>query len=310
MKRFLKKMCGLFLLFVGVHVLLICGVPADHNQYLREYNHKVELLERTPSPRLIFMGGSNTAFALDSKTIGDSLHCRVVNFGLHGGIGSRYPVEDALQYVRMGDLVVFQIEYDAFFEETCNKETMPKLMTATGWRNVGQLTMSEWEAVLAGLPMLALSHLKRLLLYPVRHSFDTPQPERGQFSYVASGFNDYGDEVSHWCCNGGAYHPTAKRETRPVRQDFVQWLADVLKAYEEKGARVLMMPPACTSSCLGSSYSDAIGQALASIGYPYQLAPEVMTVPDNLAFNTGYHLNHEGVKLVTARIIGFLNKFW
>ena len=67
--------------------------------------------------------------------------------------------------------------------------------------------------------------------------------------------------------------------------------------------------PACTSSCLGSSYSDAIGLALASIGYPYQLSPEMMTVPDSLAFNTGYHLNRDGVKLVTARMIGFLNKF-
>ncbi len=302
MKRFLMKFSVLLLLFGAVNALLLFAIPADGNQYLQAYNRKLSLLEQTPSPRLVFIGGSNTAFGLDSRMLSSSLGCNVVNFGLHAGIGMRYPAEDALSYVRPGDVVAFQMEYEFFFTELCNKETLPKLMAATGWRGACSLTSAEWEALLSGLPMLSLSNLKRLLLYPLRGSLDTPSAPQGAFRYTADGFNEWGDEVSHWSCAGQPYHNVASGQVRPVSEDFSRWLNDLLLAYEQRGAQVLLLPPCCVESCLSPTDLSAIDGALRDMGRQYAVSPDSLAVPDSLAFDTGFHLSREGVQMVTERL--------
>ena len=307
MKRFLRRFSFLFLLFVTLHLMLLFAIPADHNQYLNAYNHKQRLLNEVPSPRIIFMGGSNTAFGINSRMVEDSLKLPVINHGLHGGIGLRFPMTEALPSLRRGDIVVLQAEYSIFFEETCNAETMPKLMAATRWQGATRLSAAEWNAVLTGTPMLALSHLKRLLLYPFRHSFNTPEPN-DHFVYTASGFNAYGDEVSHLQFPSTAYVASSYKETRPVRQEFISWMQDILHDMEQRGIRLVMLPPTCVESYFNGHYTSEIADALQSIGYPYLVQPETMTVPDSFVFDSGYHLNAQGIDLNTRRIIGILVK--
>ena len=308
MRQFVRRMSLFVLMIVIVHLLLILPIPADRNQYLQEYNHKIELLETTPSPRIIFIGGSNTAFGISSPVIADSLGCHVVNFGLHGGIGIRYPMEDARSYVREGDVMAIQIEYAHFFGETCNAETMPKLMVATCWRKAMGMTFAEWRAVVSGLPMLAFSNLKRLILWPFRGTLDSPTPS-DHYKYTASGFNEYGDEVSHLNYPSTPYLYKDRKDFGHVDSDFCLWLQSCLNDYERRGAVIVMLPPSCTESCFSASYSVDISKALRDIGYPYVAEPQEMTVPDSLSFDSGYHLNREGVLLNTRKIIRILSDF-
>lgn len=307
MKKFLYKLSFLFLLFVAIHLLLIFAIPADRNQYLNAYNVKHQLLTDVPSPRIIFMGGSNTAFGINSRMVEDTLGFHVINHGLHGGIGLRFPLTESLPYLRRGDIVVLQAEYSIFFEETCNAETMPKLMDAMQWRGATRLSAAEWNAVLSGTPMLALSHLKRLALYPIRRSFDTPEPQ-GHFAYTASGFNAYGDEVSHLRFPSTTYIVSPYKESRPVRQEYICWLKDILRDIEQRDVTLLMLPPTCVESYFNGHYNSSIAEALYSIGHPYIVPPQLMTVPDSLAFDSGYHLNAQGVETNTRKIIRIIKE--
>ena len=185
---------------------------------------------------------------------------------------------------------------------------MPKLMVTTRWRGATRLTAAEWKAVITGMPMLALSHLKRLLLYPFRKSLDTPVP-KDHFDYTACGFNDYGDEVSHLRFPG-SYAPSSYKETRPVREEFIGWLRSVLHDMEQRGIKLVMLPPACVDSYFKGHYRNAIAQALQAIGYPYAAPPQSMTLPDSLAFDSGYHLNSQGVEKNTKRMIEILTSAW
>ena len=301
MKRFLLRLSFLLSSFGGLHLLLILAIPADRNQYLNAFNRKLQLLIDTPSPRIIFMGGSNTAFGIDSRMVEDSLGLPVVNYGLHAGIGLRFPMTVALPYLRVGDIVVLQAEYGNYFEEACNAETMPKLMTATRWRFATRLSAAEWKAVITGMPMLALSHLKRLLLYPFRKSFDTPMP-KDHFVYNAAGFNAYGDEVSHLRFLS-SYVASSYKETRPVREEFIGWLRDVLTDIKQCGVTFVMLPPSCVDSYFKGHYRNDIASALQKIGHPYVISPLSMILPDSLAFDSGYHLNALGVEMNTRKII-------
>ena len=83
----------------------------EQDGYLQAYNKKCQLLEDTPSPRIIFVGGSNLAFGLDSQRIKDSLNINVINYGLHAGIGLKYMIDDISTYARKGDIIVFAPEY-------------------------------------------------------------------------------------------------------------------------------------------------------------------------------------------------------
>ena len=69
----------------------------EQDGYLQAYNKKCQLLEDTPSPRIIFVGGSNLAFGLDSQRIKDSLNINVINYGLHAGIGLKYMTYPPMQ---------------------------------------------------------------------------------------------------------------------------------------------------------------------------------------------------------------------
>ncbi|HPG73671.1 MAG TPA: hypothetical protein PLM49_05215, partial [Bacteroidales bacterium] len=48
---------------------------------------KHKRIDSIKSPKIIFAGGSNLPFGIDSKMIQDSLHTPVVNLGLHAGLG-------------------------------------------------------------------------------------------------------------------------------------------------------------------------------------------------------------------------------
>lgn len=306
MKRFIYKVSLFVFAFVAINVVLQLLIPKDQNGYHCEYNHKVELLEKTPSPRAVFIGGSNIPFGINSKTLKDSLHIGIVDFGLHAGIGIRFPLVDYLDYVRKGDVVVIQMEYANYFTGGNGEpESLLPLMVATNWRNIGRLNFHQWRNILVGVPQVTVLNLKRVLNYTTTKSFDTPS-ENDNFAYVKSGFNELGDEVGHFKYPNIVEPPLRKVEDRTVDKDFMVWLADMIQQYEQRGAKVVMLPPVCLTTHFIALYNNNIGEALGSIHHPYIVDPQDMVLDDSCAFNTGYHLNEEGVRQNTSKIIKIL----
>ena len=295
----------LILVFVAINLVLVLAIPNDGNAYLCEYNHKIELLETVQQPRIIFVGGSNIAFGLDSKTLSDSLNYNVINFGLHAGMGIRYPLEDCLQYVKQGDVIVIQMEYQNFFSGGFGEsETLPQLMFSTHWRNFSKLYPIQIGRVILGLPQIAYGNFKRLIKYPIKKTFNSPVATT-KYEYLKSGFNEYGDEESHWNLpkqDGNV----SKKETRDINNDFMEYLVIMINKYEAKGAKILLLPPVCPIASYKASHNDNIDKALISIGYPYIYEPSKMALSDTCSFNGGYHVDKEGVRQNTQHIIDAL----
>lgn len=306
MKRFLLRTIILLLLFATINLALFIVIPMDRNAYVCEYNHKIALIDSVSQPRILFIGGSNTAFGINSKAIMDSLHCNVVNFGFHAGLGIRYPVEDAIQYIKPGDIVVMQLEYGNFFDNGEGEpETLPVFMKATNYRKVGLFSAHQWHMALVGVPRENIKGLVRLCRYPFRKSFDTPT-NNATFKYVMSGFNKYGDEISHLNYPGLKYKAAYNPENRDIDYGFVHWFGNLLLRYEQFGATVLLLPPACVKSNFINAYTSRIDSALAEIGRQYIVEPSSMTLDDSCAFDTGWHMNKDGVIYNTENIINVL----
>ena len=76
---------------------------------------KDSLMENVESPRIIFLGGSNLSFGLNSQLIKDSLKLNPINAGIHASIGLIYMLSNSLEFIKKGDIVVLVPEYQQFY---------------------------------------------------------------------------------------------------------------------------------------------------------------------------------------------------
>ena len=120
MKKLTLKILLLSLLLILSGYIIIWHFPLDRDNYLNALNDKYRLLETTPQPRIICIGGSNLAFGLDSRMIQNVLNRNVVNMGIHAGLGLRFILHDIKNCLQPGDTVLVFPEYIYFYNDLIN----------------------------------------------------------------------------------------------------------------------------------------------------------------------------------------------
>ena len=306
MKKFLIKVIFGFLMFILVNAMLVCLVPKDQNNYYFAWKDKIERLQSLQSPRLILVGGSSVVYSTDTKMLGDSLGMTAYNMGLHAGIGIKYPVDDLLQYIRKGDIVVLQIEYPNLVSGgNGDPENLPEFMVINDWHGFSHLTTGQWSSIARGLPFVALGNLKRIIKRCIGRSWN--HASMGPtYEYGRDGFNYYGDEIMHYKYPDKTIILPEKKDKRPISEKFVTWLFAVKNKYEQAGAQIILMPPVCIESQFKLDYNEEYMEKLRKLGCPYIVDPRNMIQPDSLAFDTGYHMNVEGTRRNSLNMIKVL----
>ncbi len=104
----------ILLILIGLSLGIIIGLPDSGSPYYRVID-KQQLLKRTPSPKIILMGGSSLLFGQDSAALEAALGRPVINMGLNGGLGLRFMIEEIKPYLRFGDTILIVPEYLQFF---------------------------------------------------------------------------------------------------------------------------------------------------------------------------------------------------
>lgn len=310
MRKFILKIVAISGIVVLIFLLMLICLPMDKDCYLREYNKKIELIKSTPSPRIILVGASTLAFGVDSKQISDSLGINVINMGLHAGIGARYYLDHYLQYIRQGDIVLMSPSYYADFIEGANgfPETMPDLMIATNWRNVEKLNIHQIIQLIKGTPFYCLRSILDLFKSPM-NEFD-PKQENLEFRFIASGFNEYGDEVSHWIIpsknikqNLEAGNVTSSNHIK-VDESFMVYLKNAIENYKKKGAHVLLMPEISSHTNYVQYNPVQIEEMMKEYGMAFFTNPKNLEFNDSCSYDEwgAAHLSRDGVTLASERI--------
>lgn len=306
MKKFILKSVG-FLCFLIVVLSLVCAFLVEYARdsriYLDEYGHKESMLKDGLSPRVVFLGGSSTAFGIDSRMVGDSLGINVVNYGLQAGVGLRLMMADALLYCRPGDILVIAPEYEHFHGTSHGEKSTLSLLSLLHPQIISRFDAGNFRVAASGLPD-ALSVLSRCFLPD--DGADAP----GRYKYSALSFNEYGDESRHW---------TAPSDDITLNRNYIEDefdeaslvnFLDGLSALEAKEVVVVVIPPPVYRGFYDRYRTkiEYVSERLAAEGRPFSLPVELSVFDREEMFDSDYHLSRNGIDRRMEQIIGLLRK--
>jgi hypothetical protein len=304
MRKFLLNLFGFSVLFLSLVAGLLYAPPTPRAQtsLLMAAKQKRQLLLSTPSPRIIFVGGSNLSFGLDCGMIKDSLHLNPVNMAVHASIGLIFMMDDVSEFIRPGDLVVLSPEYDHFEGEFAyGGEELLRTVLDARHIPMHRLSYRQLKAILPHLPNYLRSKI-RASEYSGVSDVDV------WYKYTA--FNAFGDVNAHW--------GSESRPVEPFPKVNWQFEPSVLRAIENfhaailsNGARLFITYP-----CIqGQSYENRMSfihevqanldrTSIAILG-----TPERFIMADSLLFDTPHHLNREGARFRTQLLLEDLSTY-
>ncbi len=301
MVTFFNKV-ALLLALIGVTFVAIMLFPAGHGSYLASVIDKQARLQSTASPKLVFVGGSNLAFGIDSPRIERELGYPVVNMGLGINAGFRFLLDSTAPHINSGDIVVVMPEYHLFYGLWDGDDELLDVLEAypEGLRHVR--TGHQLYVIARNLPMHAKQKFNRLLKSIGREG-------GGDCLYCRRGLNEYGDLMSHLEMEPEDLSDMElfrRKVLRTIDDDAIEGLNRYLRRIQAKGAQAFVMYAPIPTKQYDENLEkiQTVRDRLeADPAAPILGTPEENTYPLEYFFDWVYHLTGEGREVRTAQVI-------
>ena len=300
--KFFKNIAIFTALTVGFCFLLQAFVAPkirNTNVFVGATIEKEKRLAELPTPRLVFVGGSNLAFGLDSKRISDSLHVGVVNMGLHAGLGMGFGLNEAQDLIKKGDNIILCVEYGLtkkgdtkLYSQLVDINPQARHYIDDSFNDKLRLIGINWQRCVSSL-------------------FFASVMNPNENVYRRDGFSAEGDMIAH------LNQPQPASQTDRGRINFrdytgeIQALNDFITKANEVGAKTFYTFPTYMQSEYNLNkdvitlYQEQFQQQLKC---PIINTPATFVLPDSDYFDTAYHLNKTGRDKRTALMINLLKE--
>jgi hypothetical protein len=306
MKVFIRQLVLFLIIISAIITASLFFIPNKRlrNSSLYADIDKNKRLDSLQSPKIVFVGGSNIAFGLNSKQIEDSLHLPVVNMGLHAGLGMYFMLNEVRDHVQKGDIVVLSPEYHQFMGDLFyGEKVLVALLFDINNKNLKNVTIKQYIHLFPSIVEYSTSKLFFMNL-------DVTDDGDGYGKvFKRNSFNKYGDESMHW------QFPLQKIPSTSapighiqVNSEILKFIQDFKRDMNKKGVALYIIPPAFQESSfinLNNAIKDIEG-GLKDHSTPFDIRPEEFSYQNRFIFNTVYHLNKPGVDHRTLLIIKFL----
>lgn len=305
MKKFINKilLSTIPILVILVSLILLPTTPRASKSLLMAAIRKDSLLKNSPAPRIIFVGGSNTSFGLDSEKIKDSLKLNPINTGIHASIGIKHMIDNTSLYIKKGDIIILIPEY-THYNRDINYGSV-ELMRTVFDTDISKIKLLSYKQILNIIPFLPKYTFNKL---KIKNYTDTIFRENDV--YLARSFNQYGDAYAHWNFESTKVKPYPKPENLKVWTNVIKYIEDFNDEIKAKGATLYISYP-----CLQARTFDnnreliyMIEKEIEKTGIQIIGTPERYKFPDSLLFDTPYHLIKKGVDIRTNYFIEDFNK--
>lgn len=305
MRYFLEKV--LFFTFYNIVLYYILSLLTENNHELKN-NYMAAIIDKharineISKPKIIFAGGSNLAFGINSPEIENKFNMPVVNLGLHAGLGLSFILKELKSSLRSKDIVFLSIEY---------------LISSEGDYKLQNQTSGFYKKANdfydRSLPKDMALHVEQTR-NNIKVIFDTFKSknklkEEQMVIYNRKGFNRNGDLISH---------------LEKIR--YTEWNENILKyRYWEgigelnnfydyamsKNIKIFFMYPNYPASEFKKNeitinrYANDLSKDLK---IPIINKPSDFVLDDSLFFDTAYHLTKQGRQKRTCILIDLLIK--
>lgn len=304
-RAFFVSIVQVILLTAAIITLAFWGIKPDPDHYFAGSLLHTKLLENTPSPRIILVGGSNVSFGIDAELMQRTLGIPVINDGLHAGLGLA-PLRELQEYIRKGDVIIISLEYNLFaYQDVMNGD--PAFLS--DWieyvpRRVKYLSNPWKEAPGIYAIMLQRKINRKVNTYLFGGSLNDVRD-----IFVGTKYDLNGDFIGHLqeTSTNRQKIPATPYPVSGLQEDIFLFLENFNQIAREKGARVYFEAPASRqSNC------KATGQAQMANFFktfterssiPILTPFDEVCLPNKYFFDTEYHLNAEGRELRTKRLI-------
>ena len=304
-RRFFISLIQVILLTAAMIALIFLAIGPDPTHYFAGSRLQIDLVKNTPSPRIILVGGSNVSFGIDAELMQQMLGIPVINDGLHAGLGVS-PLRELEQYLRPGDVVIISLEYQLF----SSRDVMDgDLAFLSDWIEYEperiQFLSNPWkEATVLYATMLQRKVNRQVNIYLFGGSLDDVRDV-----FVGTRYNSNGDFIGHL---QQASTPPRRISPEPyplsvVQQDLFIFLKQFHQTARAKGTEVYFEAPASRkTNCENTgetTMANFFKQFEEQTTVPVLIPLDQVCLPDKYFFDTAYHLNAEGRRLRTQRLI-------
>ncbi len=299
----LLKFLALPMAFMAIALIASEPTPKILVSLLAAKPDKDILLEETASPRLILVGGSNLSFGLNSQMIKDQTGLNPINTGIHAGVGLKYMMDNVLQYVQAGDIIILIPEYHHFFNNFAyGRMELVRTLIEIDSSEIKTLNLQQWLRVVEQLPAMAMIKVKP-------SSYAVVEGEEfglhGRYS-----FNQYGDSELHWPLEPALVQPLTINAREAIDVGIINDIESFQKQVTDKGATLYISFPGFQDSSFDGSYQKikALENRLRDRGFSVLGTPEQYRMSGAFIFDTPYHLTKAGVDVRTQLLIDDLQK--
>ena len=239
--KLLGRVALLTALVLGSMAFLFLG-PVPYKHQLAMLIDKRVMLDASPAPRIILVGGSNLMFGVDSALLEQSLGVPVVNMGIFGGLGLVAPLDVILPHVRPGDTVVLVPEYTLLFTGLSPFEKgyyrwFLAVDPGAAWRL--HYSRQKPQVLLSDFLMLMRDKIGALFVLPFKGNHSLAGNGYIRYQQVVNRFGDGSEEI-----RPAPENQLAGRDDVYKEDAFKTKVVDQLKEFsariEERGARVLL----------------------------------------------------------------------
>jgi hypothetical protein len=239
--KLLGRVALLGALVLGSMAFLFLG-PVPYKHQLAMLIDKRVMLDATPAPRLILVGGSNLMFGVESAVLEQSLGVRVVNMGVFGGLGLIAPLEVILPHVRKGDTVVLVPEYTLLFTglSPFEKEYYRWFLAVdplAAWRL--HYSREKPQVLLSDFLLLIRDKLGALVVIPFKGNHSLAGNGYIRYQQVVNRFGDGSEEIRPAPPDQLAGRNNVYKDDA-FKAEVVEQLNGFTARLEERGARVLL----------------------------------------------------------------------
>ncbi|NNK80927.1 MAG: hypothetical protein HKO93_05485 [Flavobacteriales bacterium] len=299
-RRFISRCRYFALIVLSLCILCVLSYNIGPDHYVRALGDKLDRLDQANRPKVVFVGDSNLAFGINSKSIEDRFGAEVHNTGLLRGMGVAFCLNQVRGHLSSGDKLIICVSYTQLTKGTVGINGNEKLgfVVRTYPSAIRYIeNLHQVKAIASGFEKIIRGSLKRHMGLITEFGFN----------YTRSGFNSRGDYIKN-DFEERRFKPNKFKKffTPEIEVQSIKWLNSVYSELKEEGIEAYFLYPCYAESLYELNPIEfnrmnvelETGLVIPKIGQMTDFL-----YPDSLFFDNPFHMNSLGRVARTKDII-------